>query len=116
MTAMLTFMAKMQEQQQQFMTAVLTRLDKQEPKQLLLPEAPSVNPRDYLNQLVREYAQLKNVDFQKAWNILYTEMLYRCKTNVKVKAKNEGIKSIDYLEREGLLLTGCSIMKGLING
>lgn len=116
---LMQFMVKMQEQNQQFMNSVINRLERletKEPKQLLLPSAPDLEPRAYLNQLVREYSQLKSVDFQKSWNILYTEMLYRCKVNIKVKARNEGIKPIDYLEREGFLLTGCSIMKVLING
>lgn len=93
------------------------RLDKLEGNnKLLLPAEPEIEPRAYLNQLVREYAQLKSVDFRKAWNILYTEILYRCHENIKVKAKNEGIKPVDYLDRENKLLTACSIMKGLING
>jgi len=85
-----------------------------QPKQLALPEAPQTEPRPLLNQLVREYATLKNVSFKTAWNVLYTEILYRCKTNVKTKAKNDGIKAIDYLENENMLLTSCSIMKSLI--
>jgi len=116
MNMMMTFMVKMQEQQQQFMNAVIDRLDKSEPKQLSLPTAPDIKPRPYLNQLVREYAKLKNVDFPKAWNVLYDQFLYRCHENIKVKAKNEGIKPIDYMERESKLLTACSIMKGLIDG
>lgn len=115
---LMTFMLKMQEQQQQFMNAVLGELKNNkpnEPKQLALPSAPDVEPRAYLNQLVREYATIKKVDFRTSWNVLYTEMLYRCKTNVKVKAKNEGIKPIDYLDQANLLLTACSIMKSLIN-
>ena len=105
------------EQNQQFMSSMMDRMDKLEnkqPKQLSLPVAPDIEPRAYLNQLVREYSQLKGVDFRKGWNVLYTELLYRCKTNIKVKSKNEGIKPIDYLERENMLLTACSIMKGLI--
>lgn len=94
----------------------LDNLENKQPNQLLLPSEPQEEPRAYLNRLVREYAQLKGVDFKVAWNILYTEMLYRCKTNIKVKAKNEGIKPIDYLEQSNLILTACSIMKGLING
>lgn len=118
MAVMMDFMVKMQEQQQQFMSAVLTELKSkpEQPRQLSLPVAPDIEPRAYLNQLVREYSQLKKVDFRTGWSVLYTEFLYRCKTNIKVKAKNEGIKPIDYLERENLLLTGCSIMKGLIDG
>ena len=114
MTIMMDFMVKMQEQQQQFMNTIIDRLDTKETKQLSLPSAPNIEPRAYLNQLVREYSQLKGVDFRKGWNVLYTEILYRCKTNIKVKSKNEGIKPIDYLERENMLLTACSIMKSLI--
>ena len=114
MVVMMDFMVKMQEQQQQFMNTIIDRLDTKETKQLSLPVAPDIEPRAYLNQLVREYSQLKGVDFRKGWNVLYTEILYRCKTNIKVKSKNEGIKPIDYLERENMLLTACSIMKSLI--
>ena len=114
MAVMMDFMVKMQEQQQQFMNTIIDRLETKETKQLSLPVAPDIEPRAYLNQLVREYSQLKGVDFQKGWNVLYTEILYRCKTNVKVKAKNEGIKPIDYLERENMLLTACSLMKSLV--
>ena len=116
---LMQFMVKMQDQNQQFMNSVLNRLERletKEPKLLLLPSVPDLEPRAYLNQLVREYSQLKSVDYQKAWNILYNEMLYRCKTNIKVKAKNEGIRPIDYLEQSNQILTACSIMKGLING
>ena len=114
---LMTFMLKMQEQQQQFMSAVLSELKSNkpnEPKLLSLPVAPDIEPRAYLNQLVREYSSLKEVDFRTAWNVLYTEILYRCKTNIKVKAKNDGIKPIDYLEQANLLLTACSIMKSII--
>lgn len=108
----------MMEQQQEFMKNVLSIIGNvpRENKQLLLPEAPTIEPRLYLNQLVREYAELKGVEFRNAWNVLYTEILYRCNTNVKVKAKNEGLKPIAYLEKENMLLTACSIVKGLING
>jgi len=118
-TLIMDFMVKMQEQQQQFMSAVLSELktNKQpESKQLSLPVTPDIEPRLYLNQLSREYASLKNVSYQIAWNTLYEQMLYRCKINVKVRAKNEGIRPIDYLDRENLLLTACSIVKSLING
>ena len=84
------------------------------PKQLLLPSEPQEEPRAYLNRLVREYSTINNVTFRVAWNVLYTEMLYKCRTNVKVKARNEGIKPIDYLENANLILTACSIMKGML--
>jgi hypothetical protein len=111
---------KMVEQNNKIMSMMMIKLESmdnssvfEQPKQLSLPSAPDIKPRAYLNQLVREYSQLKDVDFQKGWNVLYTEILYRCKENIKVKAKNEGIKPIDYLEREGKLLVACSIMKEL---
>jgi len=34
---------------------------------------------------------------------------YRLHINIPVRAKNEGVKSIDYLEREGLIDQACAI-------
>lgn len=77
---------------------------------LLLP-APQIGDREQLTKLVREYATNKlDGDFQQAYRELYSQILYRLKTNVKVKAKNEGISRMDYIEREGLLQTCISIM------
>lgn len=117
MIVMMDCLSKMQEQQQQFMNMVIDKLDIKEnnqPKQLSLPETPGIEPRPYLNKLVREYSEANGLSFRTGWNDLYTEILYRCKINVKVRAKNEGIRPIDYLERENLLLTACSIVKSLI--
>jgi len=94
----------------------LEKIEGNPTNQLTLPVVSDIEPRAYLNQLVREYAQLKNVAFRKAWNVLYDQILYRCHENIKVKANNEGIKPIDYLERENKILNACSIMKGLIDG
>lgn len=76
----------------------------------LLP-APQIQDRPMLTKLVREYAVNRlGGDFQQAYRELYSQLLYRLKTNVKVRAKNEGIKTMDYLERENLIPTCISIM------
>jgi len=114
---MMSFMVKMQEQQQEFMKTVLTEIRQpvmNSPAQLALPEAPTLEPREYLNQLVRKHAKINNLKHWDSWNELYEQILYRCKTNIRVKADNEGISKISYLERENMLLVSCSIMKELI--
>ena len=117
MNMMMSFMVKMQEQQQEFMKTVLTEIRQpvmNSPAQLALPEAPTLEPREYLNQLVRKHAKINNLKHWDSWNELYEQILYRCKTNIRVKADNEGISKISYLERENMLLVSCSIMKELI--
>ena len=117
MNMMMSFMVKMQEQQQEFMKTVLTEIRQpmmNSTAQLALPEAPTLEPREYLNQLVRKHAKINNLKHWDSWNELYEQILYRCKTNIRVKADNEGISKISYLERENMLLVSCSIMKELI--
>jgi len=81
-----------------------------EEKKILL-EAPKKNNRSELNQLVRQYAfDNFNGIVQNAWNVIYSELLYRIHRNVRVCANNLGMKKIDYLEKEGLIDTTISIV------
>ncbi len=101
------------DQNTKMMAMMITRMDSLESKQkeqVLLP-APQIGDREQLNKLVRDYATNKlDGNYQQAYRELYSQILYRLKTNVKVKAKNEGIKTMDYLDREGLIPTCISIM------
>lgn len=81
---------------------------------VLLPEPVEQSPRQYLNRLVREYAEVKHISYQESWGSLYNEILYRCEINVKVRARNKGLKPIDILERENMLLQACSIIKTMM--
>ena len=84
-------------------------------KEPIAISAPAKSTRKELNQLVRRYADEKlNRDYQKAWNILYQETLYRMSRNVKVCAKNQGISKIAYMEHEGMIDSAISIIVELL--
>ena len=85
----------------------------QKQRAALLP-APEKTPRAELSQLVRSYANTRGMEYRSAWTTLYQEMLYRLRINIPTRAKNEGIKSIDYLDREGMIDVACSIMAELL--
>lgn len=84
-------------------------------KPTLKIDAPQKQDRDALRQLVNQYAKDRCLnDYSKAWHILYEELYYRNKINVSVRSKNEGIKVIDYLDRENMIPQCCAIMRELI--
>jgi transposase len=85
----------------------------QKQRAALLP-APEKTPRAELSQLVRSYANTRGMEYRSAWTMLHQEIYYRLRINVPTRAKNEGIKPIDYLDREGMLDVACSIMAELL--
>lgn len=97
-----------------------SRVDKVEYQQhqraALLP-APQKDARSELTQLVNKHAhQNHGNDHRAAWKDLYTEIYYRLHINVRKRAKNEGVKGVDILAREGLLETACAIVGELLGG
>lgn len=80
----------------------------------LLP-APAKTPRAELSQLVRSYANAREIEPRYGWRDLYREIYYRLHINAPVRAKNEGVKAIDILEREGLLEQACAIAAEMID-
>lgn len=71
---------------------------------------PGKNPRAELSEAVRNLAHNNyDGDYRGAWRNVYREIYYRCSINVKVRAKNDGVKPIDVLEREGLIETATQI-------
>lgn len=97
-----------------------SRVDKVEYQQhqraALLP-APQKDARSELTQLVNKHAhQNHGNDHRAAWKELYTEIYYRLHINVRKRAKNEGVKGVDILAREGLLETACAIIGELLGG
>ena len=80
-------------------------------------EAPPKPTRSALRELVNKYAHEKTKDnYSEAWRDLYTEIYYRLHINVTTRAKNEGIKAIDYLDREGMISDAMAIMRELLRG
>ena len=75
----------------------------------LLPP-PGKTLRAELNEAVRSLAAKKfDNDFRRAWSEVHKQLYYRCNINVAVRAKNEGVRPVDILEREDLLATATSI-------
>jgi len=73
-----------------------------------IAEAVGKKDRAVRNWVVK--AGAKNAaDFRAAWKDLYQEIYYRLHMNVPVKARNEGVKPIDILDREGLIEQACAI-------
>lgn len=60
--------------------------------------------REELIQTVKKCSIKTGTPRNIIWNELYSEVYYRLKENVKIDAKNRGISTLDYLERENLLL------------
>jgi hypothetical protein len=73
-----------------------------EERQALLP-APEIKIRDSINKIVREYAHETGTPYDMVWRQLYTEYNYRFNSNVSLLAKNRDMKTIDYMDKEGLL-------------
>jgi len=71
-----------------------------EPKQI---EAPMKTTRQHLRQLVNDYADKANIEYREAWNELYTEAYYRMGINIKGRARNAGVKPIDFAENALML-------------
>ncbi len=59
--------------------------------------------RAMINERVRAFARITGKRYPDIWNKLYKEMYYRCGVNVKLKAKNRGMDTLDYIEQEGLM-------------
>lgn len=69
----------------------------------MLPEVNAKSVRAKINQIVRSYAQKNSMEYWMVWGELYKEFYYRNSVNVKERAKNRGISSMDYLEQNDLL-------------
>jgi predicted transcriptional regulator len=112
-SSILSFMAQMQKQQQDFMTAVLEKLDKGsaiDSKQKMI-EAPEPDFRSMLRQIIAKYAkEHTSGDMREAWGVLYEELYYRCKISVRTRANNAGMSKLDVIEEEGLLQKSYLIM------
>jgi len=66
-------------------------------------EAPKLDCRAHITQLVRNYARSVNMPYQEVYSMLYTEYGYRTHSNPSKCAMNREMKIIDYLESCGVL-------------
>lgn len=64
-------------------------------------EAPKMDARAHVTQLVRNYAQAAKMPYQDVYSMLYTEFGYRTHSNPSQCAMNRNMKIIDYIEFAG---------------
>ena len=57
--------------------------------------------RSKLNQLVRAYCMSTGAEYQDVWNRIYTDFKYRYHIDLKVRARNRGLKPIDLADQLG---------------
>jgi histone H3/H4 len=73
-------------------------------KRVLLP-APQLDARAHIKKLIDEYVSRNKIEHGDAYRYLYREFFYRTKCNATLCAKNRGMKTIDYIDNEGMIET-----------
>ncbi len=73
-------------------------------KRVLLP-APQLDSRSHIKKLIDEYVSRNKIEHGDAYRYLYREFFYRTKCNASLCAKNRGMKTIDYIDDEGMIET-----------
>ena len=66
-------------------------------------ELKDKSTRSKISELVRSYCVSANVPFRDCWNKLYSEFYYIYHTDLKIRAKNKGLKPMDIAEQLGML-------------
>lgn len=65
--------------------------------------APQISTRNEINRIVREEVEKTGADYRDVWHLLYNDFGYRMNRNYGKCAKNRSMKTIDYIEQEGIL-------------
>lgn len=63
-------------------------------------ELPKISLRTQLTGLVRAYASQYSLDFDFAWNQVYQQHRNRYKIDIKLRAKNAKLKTLDWAEQQ----------------
>jgi histone H3/H4 len=73
-------------------------------KRVMLP-APQLDARAHIKKMIDEYVSRNGIEHSDAYRYLYREFFYRTKCNASLCAKNRGMKTIDYIDDEGMIET-----------
>ena len=73
-----------------------------EQRKILLP-APQLDARAHIKKMIDEYVSRNGIEHSDAYRYLYREFFYRTKCNASLCAKNRGMKTIDYIDDEGMI-------------
>ncbi len=66
-------------------------------------EVPTKSVRSCVNEVLRSYSYRTGDAYQSLWNVLYKEYKYRYHVDLKTRAKNEELKTLDYAEQFGVI-------------
>lgn len=102
--------SKMQERQEAFMlkvielitpTATITsKIEAPCPVPQLSAPAPEMSSRDRINKIVRGYCAERRIPYRDGWDRLYVEHKYRRNKNMKLKAKNRNMSTMDLFVKD----------------
>jgi histone H3/H4 len=73
-------------------------------KRVMLP-APQLDARAHIKKMIDEYVSRNGIEHSDAYRYLYREFFYRTHCNASLCAKNRGVKTIDYIDDEGMIET-----------
>jgi hypothetical protein len=83
----------------------------------VLPPPAPLPARAELRQVIAGYAARSHGgDHRSAWNTLYSQYYYRYRTNLRERALNRGIDTLDYAEEDGHLPQLISLAAALAAG
>lgn len=70
----------------------------------VLPDVKVKTMRSKLNEVIRSYvARRPSSGFSDTWNVLFSEFYYRNRVNLKVRANNANVTTLDYAESAGFM-------------
>lgn len=111
--ALISVELKQQEQEQQLLkhdsrlNTIEQRFQKADEVLKQLPPAtvdvPTKSVRSCINEVLRSYSYRTGDAYQSLWNVLYKEYKYRYHVDLKTRAKNEELKTLDYAEQFGVI-------------
>jgi len=76
--------------------------NKVEERKMLLP-VPQKTDRANLNEIIRQYSVNNHLQYNTVWGTLYHEAMARTSIDLKTRAKNKKMATIDYADENGHL-------------
>lgn len=112
---MMDFMAKMQKQQQDFMSTVISEMKTlKQPVEHIQIGSTLLPERVLFRKLVDKLVNIAKVDHSTTYSRIYAEMGYVYGVKIKARAKNRNKKPIEVLEEDMLLGKAIAIVTHFI--
>lgn len=81
----------------------MTNIEQKIEQRKLLLAAPRLDARAHIKKMIDEYVSRNGIEHRDAYRYLYREFFYRTRCNASLCAKNRGMKTIDYIDDEGMI-------------